>query len=135
MTDMQSQLFQVVQEYERAVIFRLGRLVSGGAKGPGKEIPFTSSSRLYLFYSFLVISCLTCNVCLFLNLSDFLNFKISLYCWNIYTTFFDQHWPSSNVSKIAGDTVVMPSVSSIIGVGPCLCSHRLYGDLLLLWHV
>lgn len=28
-------LFQVVQEYERAVIFRLGRLLSGGAKGPG----------------------------------------------------------------------------------------------------
>lgn len=27
---------QVVQEYERAVIFRLGRLLSGGAKGPGK---------------------------------------------------------------------------------------------------
>ena len=26
---------QVVQEYERAVIFRLGRLVSGGARGPG----------------------------------------------------------------------------------------------------
>ncbi|XP_046365849.2 band 7 protein AGAP004871-like isoform X4 [Haliotis rufescens] len=26
---------KVVQEYERAVIFRLGRLVSGGAKGPG----------------------------------------------------------------------------------------------------
>ncbi|KAF6202307.1 hypothetical protein GE061_004705 [Apolygus lucorum] len=28
--------FKVVQEYERAVIFRLGRLVSGGAKGPGE---------------------------------------------------------------------------------------------------
>lgn len=28
-------LFQVVQEYERAVIFRLGRLMQGGAKGPG----------------------------------------------------------------------------------------------------
>lgn len=28
---------QVVQEYERAVIFRLGRLLSGGAKGPGKQ--------------------------------------------------------------------------------------------------
>ena len=28
-------LKQVVQEYERAVIFRLGRLRSGGAKGPG----------------------------------------------------------------------------------------------------
>ena len=28
-------LAQVVQEYERAVIFRLGRLRSGGAKGPG----------------------------------------------------------------------------------------------------
>lgn len=28
-------LLQVVQEYERAVIFRLGRLRSGGARGPG----------------------------------------------------------------------------------------------------
>ena len=26
---------QVVQEYERAVIFRLGRLKKGGASGPG----------------------------------------------------------------------------------------------------
>lgn len=32
--------FQVVQEYERAVIFRLGRLLSGGAKGPGMYILF-----------------------------------------------------------------------------------------------
>ena len=31
-------LFQVVQEYERAVIFRLGRLLAGGSKGPGKFI-------------------------------------------------------------------------------------------------
>ena len=29
-------VLQVVQEYERAVIFRLGRLLSGGSKGPGK---------------------------------------------------------------------------------------------------
>lgn len=29
--------FKVVQEYERAVIFRLGRLMQGGAKGPGKQ--------------------------------------------------------------------------------------------------
>ena len=28
-------LLQVVQEYERSVIFRLGRLRKGGAKGPG----------------------------------------------------------------------------------------------------
>lgn len=28
-------IIKVVQEYERAVIFRLGRLLSGGAKGPG----------------------------------------------------------------------------------------------------
>lgn len=28
--------FKVVQEYERAVIFRLGRLMPGGARGPGK---------------------------------------------------------------------------------------------------
>ena len=27
---------KVVQEYERAVIFRLGRLLAGGSKGPGK---------------------------------------------------------------------------------------------------
>jgi len=27
----------VVQEYERAVIFRLGRLLPVGAKGPGKR--------------------------------------------------------------------------------------------------
>jgi len=26
---------QVIQEYERAVIFRLGRIAPGGAKGPG----------------------------------------------------------------------------------------------------
>ena len=30
-------VFQVVQEYERAVIFRLGRLLSGGSKGPGES--------------------------------------------------------------------------------------------------
>ena len=34
---------QVVQEYERAVIFRLGRIVPGGAKGPGES----ASSRYY----------------------------------------------------------------------------------------
>jgi len=28
-------IVQVVQEYERAVIFRLGRITAGGAKGPG----------------------------------------------------------------------------------------------------
>ena len=26
---------KVVQEYERAVMFRLGRILPGGAKGPG----------------------------------------------------------------------------------------------------
>ena len=29
-------IWKVVQEYERAVIFRLGRLLNGGAKGPGQ---------------------------------------------------------------------------------------------------
>ena len=28
-------LFLICQEYERAVIFRLGRLLTGGARGPG----------------------------------------------------------------------------------------------------
>jgi hypothetical protein len=53
MADMQSHLFQVVQEYERAVIFRLGRLMSGGAKGPGKEILLTSRSRLVTILFFV----------------------------------------------------------------------------------
>lgn len=26
---------QIVKEYERAIIFRLGRILRGGAKGPG----------------------------------------------------------------------------------------------------
>ncbi len=29
------QKFKVVQEYERAVMFRLGRILPGGARGPG----------------------------------------------------------------------------------------------------
>ena len=33
--DKVTSLITTVQEYERAVIFRLGRLVSGGARGPG----------------------------------------------------------------------------------------------------
>ena len=35
--------FQVVQEYERAVIFRLGRLLSGGSRGPGKYLEYNSA--------------------------------------------------------------------------------------------
>lgn len=34
-TNITTLLFQVVQEFERAVIFRLGRLRKGGARGPG----------------------------------------------------------------------------------------------------
>ena len=34
---LHSPLFQVVQEYERAVIFRLGRLLHGGSRGPGNR--------------------------------------------------------------------------------------------------
>ena len=34
--DIERYFEKVVQEYERAVIFRLGRLLSGGAKGPGE---------------------------------------------------------------------------------------------------
>lgn len=33
---------KVVQEYERAVIFRLGRLYYGGAKGPGETMTLTT---------------------------------------------------------------------------------------------
>jgi len=41
---------QVVQEYERAVIFRLGRIVPGGAKGPGKM-----DARSLISCSFIVM--------------------------------------------------------------------------------
>ncbi|OQR70225.1 mechanosensory protein 2-like, partial [Tropilaelaps mercedesae] len=34
---------KIVQEYERAVIFRLGRLLQGGAKGPGIALTFWKS--------------------------------------------------------------------------------------------
>ena len=43
-------IFQVVQEYERAVIFRLGRLLPGGAKGPGIDsIIFLQNSKYHHF--------------------------------------------------------------------------------------
>lgn len=38
-----------MQEYERAVIFRLGRLMPGGAKGPGKTSEYFN---LVFFFSF-----------------------------------------------------------------------------------
>ena len=44
-------LLQVVQEYERAVIFRLGRLMSGGAKGPGKEVHFHAACIAVWFFT------------------------------------------------------------------------------------
>ena len=31
-------LCQIVKEYERAVIFRLGKLKTGGARGPGMMV-------------------------------------------------------------------------------------------------
>eukprot|EP00093_Oithona_nana_P005668 05668.XXX_151688_146650_1 [CDS] Oithona nana genome sequencing. len=45
--------FKVVQEYERAVIFRLGRLLSGGSRGPGKFFyggKKAASPFLHLFF-------------------------------------------------------------------------------------
>ena len=29
---------QIVKEYERAIIFRFGRILKGGAKGPGEDV-------------------------------------------------------------------------------------------------
>ena len=40
--------FQVVQEYERAVIFRLGRLLQGGSRGPGQFIDIYETLALYI---------------------------------------------------------------------------------------
>jgi len=38
---------QVVQEYERAVIFRLGRLLPVGAKGPGEDVLIEANIFVY----------------------------------------------------------------------------------------
>jgi len=47
--------FQIVQEYERAVIFRLGRVTAGGAKGPGGLFIAVQSKylhmHLYIWYN------------------------------------------------------------------------------------
>ena len=42
---------QVVTEYERAVVFKLGRLKKGGSLGPGLhfELPCIGCIRLHLF--------------------------------------------------------------------------------------
>lgn len=52
-------ILQVVQEYERAVIFRLGRLMQGGAKGPGmyKFVFYMIFYKDYLQYDvFFIVS-------------------------------------------------------------------------------
>lgn len=50
---------QIVQEYERAVIFRLGRLLPGGAKGPGilkcNNIVVTITNKISLQECFKVV--------------------------------------------------------------------------------
>lgn len=45
-----------MQEYERAVIFRLGRVLPGGAKGPGKIVTnLNSYSTEGLLLKFVVV--------------------------------------------------------------------------------
>lgn len=44
---------QIVKEYERAIIFRLGRILRGGAKGPGQKCFYTQA---YVFYSLSILS-------------------------------------------------------------------------------
>jgi hypothetical protein len=39
------------------------------------------------------------------------------------TTCFDKYWSSLDVSKIADETTVFPTVSSIFGVWLRLCTH------------
>ena len=50
---------QVVQEYERAVIFRLGRLLSGGSRGPGESMASrVKSSKVWsIALSIVFFSC------------------------------------------------------------------------------
>ena len=41
----------MVQEYERAVIFRLGRLLQGGSKGPGMQFTYGHFPLCFLTYT------------------------------------------------------------------------------------
>jgi hypothetical protein len=59
----------------------------------------------------LVIIRHTCN--LLLKTFKSFNVKILLRHWCMHTTYFDQHWSSSGDSKIADETSVLPSVSSV----------------------
>ena len=61
--------FQIVQEYERAVIFRLGRVLHGGAKGPG-------TCNIYIYIS----ACPVMYVCGFATQYQYIIFFIA----NIY---------------------------------------------------
>lgn len=100
-------ILQVVQEYERAVIFRLGRVV-GGAKGPGKEnliysLQCTNYTVMQLYF-------VTWGLCVFGPCIDCLHhfltlmfllvliffcfrtvFSVAMYWWNA------KSWPQSFV--------------------------------------
>lgn len=100
-------VLQVVQEYERAVIFRLGRVV-GGAKGPGKEnliysLQCTNYTVMQLYF-------VTWGLCVFAPCIDYLHhflmlmfllvliffcfrtvFSVAMYWWNA------KSWPQSFV--------------------------------------
>lgn len=56
-------VIKIVQEYERAVIFRLGRLLPGGAKGPGENHGpvYTIMNYILLFTLKTVIFSWLCN--------------------------------------------------------------------------
>lgn len=41
---------QIVKEYERAIIFRLGRILKGGAKGPGHRTFHTQDTHLHVLH-------------------------------------------------------------------------------------
>lgn len=66
---------QVVQEYERAVIFRLGRVV-GGAKGPGKENLIYSLQCTY--YTVMQLYFVTWGLCVFAPCIDCLHHFLML---------------------------------------------------------
>lgn len=100
-------VLQVVQEYERAVIFRLGRVV-GGAKGPGKEnliyslqcTNYTVMQLYFVTWGFCVFApCIDCLhhflTLMFLLVLIFFCFRtvfsVAMYWWNA------KSWPQSFV--------------------------------------
>lgn len=129
---------QIVKEYERAIIFRLGRIVRGGAKGPGEnlfhKLPFNLRSSpslvflsiFWLFkhgFSFWWYSPSLCNnmliVLMFLSPDTFTLRILPQQVTSLAFETLDKQWINKWINKL------------VLADGECSCtcviSHETFG--------